>query len=284
VQRGVGRAGWQLVLPVKGGASAKSRLGLGGRAPQIALAMASDCLEAVLACPCVARVVVVTGDDDTKAAASALGADVVAEPVDGGGLGSAVRAGLASVTGPAAVLLPDLPCLLPADLTRALEKVTDALECGAASVFVPDADGIGTVLLAGRRADELRPLFGGASAAAHEADGATRLELDLPRLRRDVDTLDTLREALTLGVGPRTAATLPLVQTTVLTFDPVSRTGTVVSDDGVEMDLAPDALAGSGLRHLRPGQRITCELVAAGDGQESRADAVTAVRILGIGD
>jgi 2-phospho-L-lactate guanylyltransferase len=246
----------------------------------VALAMAMDCLEAVLACASVTRVVVVTGDDATHDAASRLGAAVVADPPAGGGLSAAVRAGLASVAGPAAVLLPDLPCLRADDLTRALEKVGEALACGASSAFVPDADGIGTVLLAGADPAAMRPRFGGASAAAHEADGATRLDLDLPRLRRDVDTPDALRQALQLRVGRRTAATLAIVQTTVLTFDALSGAGTVVTDDGVEMDLAQDALAGSGLRHLRPGQRVTCELVAGPQGES----LVTSVRIVGIGD
>jgi 2-phospho-L-lactate guanylyltransferase len=274
------QAGWQLVLPVKGGPGAKSRLGLGGRAPHVALAMSMDCLEAVLACPSVARVVVVTGDAATRDAASALGADVVADPPAGGGLTAAIGAGLASVAGPAAVLLPDLPCLRPEDLTHALEEVREALARGSSSAFVPDADGIGTVLLAGPDPAALRPRFGGASAAAHEADGATRLELGLPRLRRDVDTPAALAQALRLRVGRRTAATLAIVQTTVLTFDPLSGAGTVVTDDGVELDLAQDALTGSGLRHLRPGQRVTCELVPGPRGE----DLVTGVRIVGIGD
>ncbi|HEX5535362.1 MAG TPA: 2-phospho-L-lactate guanylyltransferase [Actinomycetales bacterium] len=280
MQRGDVPSGWQLVLPVKGGSGAKSRLGLGVRAPHVALAMALDCLEAVLASPSVARVVVVTGDDDTHDAASALGADVVADPPTGGGLFAAVQVGLASVAGPAAVLLPDLPCLRPGDLTRGLAKVGEALAGGASSVFIPDADGVGTVLLAGPDPALLHPRFGGASAAAHEAGGATRLELDLPRLRRDVDTPDALRQALQLRVGRRTAATLAIVQTTVLTFDPLSGAGTVVTDDGVEIDLAQEALAGSGLRHLRPGQRVTCELVPGPLGE----DLVTSVRIVGIGD
>jgi 2-phospho-L-lactate guanylyltransferase len=35
--------------------------------------------------------------------------------------------------------------------------------------------------------------------------GASRLDLALPRLRRDVDTPADLEAALALGVGPRTA-------------------------------------------------------------------------------
>ena len=40
-------------------------------------------------------------------------------------------------------------------------------------------------------------------------------------------------------------------------FDRTTATGTCVLDDGTEVDIAPGALDGSGLRHLRPGQRIT---------------------------
>ena len=32
----------------------------------------------------------------------------------------------------------------------------------------------------------------------------------------------------------------------------------VVTDDGVRLAIVPGALDGSGLRHLRPGQRVTC--------------------------
>lgn len=48
------------------------------------------------------------------------------------------------------------------------------------------------------------------------------------------------------------------MQATVLTFDATSREGTVVTDDGTRLAMPADALAGSGLRHLRPGQRVTC--------------------------
>jgi 2-phospho-L-lactate guanylyltransferase len=73
---------------------------------------------------------------------------------------------------------------------------------------VPDADGSGTVLLAAPNAGDLRPAFGAGSAAAHVARGALRVDLDLPRLRCDVDTADDLRRAQELGVGPHTARAL----------------------------------------------------------------------------
>ena len=79
--------------------------------------------------------------------------------------------------------------------------------CGRhAAAFVPDAEGTGTVLLAANVPARLFPAFGPGSAARHEAGGAVRLDLDLPSLRRDVDTWEALQQALTLGVGPATAA------------------------------------------------------------------------------
>jgi 2-phospho-L-lactate guanylyltransferase len=75
-------------------------------------------------------------------------------------------------------------------------------------VFVPDAEGTGTVLLAALTAAAMRPAFGPGSARAHRAAGAHPLDVDLPRLRRDVDTPADLRTAIALGVGPRTRAAL----------------------------------------------------------------------------
>lgn len=274
---------WAVVLPVKGGAAAKSRLtgptprGAAGAATtaELALAMSTDCLAAVLATPAVERVVVVTGDDVVRAAAAALGAVVVHQPDDDPGLAAAVRRGLrAAGDGPTAVLLADLPALRPQDLQVALAGVRGA---GGGWAYVPDARGEGTVMVAALEAAELRPAFGPGSAAAHRRAGAIALPLALPRLRHDVDTLEDLQVALSLGVGPRTARTLSGVQATVLTYDPAMRTGEVVTDAGTRLPMAPDALEGSGLRHLRPGQRVTC---TAGTGGE--AAPVTRIRIHGI--
>ena len=75
-------------------------------------------------------------------------------------------------------------------------------------VFVPDAEGTGTVLLTALTPTAMQPSFGSGSAAAHQAAGAFRLDLDLPRLRRDVDTAADLRTAIDLGVGTRTQLVL----------------------------------------------------------------------------
>jgi 2-phospho-L-lactate guanylyltransferase len=208
---------WTVVLPLKGGSAAKSRLG--GPAP-LATAIALDCLHAVLAGQLVGSVVVVTPDPLLAAEAAAAGARVRPESNPGAGLLAALDDGLAGTRGRCAVLLGDLPALRPGDLSSALRQAALALTTPITPtgptgptgpprmVFVPDADGTGTVLLAALDAAALAPSFGPGSARAHQAAGAIRLDVDLPRLRRDVDTSADLRTAVALGVGPRTQAVL----------------------------------------------------------------------------
>lgn len=155
------------------------------------------------------RRVVVTSDPRVGPAATRAGDLVLADP--GVGLAGAVDRGLAAAVagdplGPVAVLLPDVPALQPQDLT-------DALKAAAAHVFalVPDAEGTGTVLLTAAPGRLLRHSFGRDSADRHARLGATRLDLDLPRLRRDVDTLAALATARKLGLGPATMALLAAV-------------------------------------------------------------------------
>ncbi len=266
---------WSAVLPVKGGPAAKSRLGAG---PSLAAAIAADSIDAVVACPRVARVVVVTADDATAGSARRSGAEVLAEP-GGGGLNGAVRAGLGALDpdGPAAVLLADVPALRPGDLELALTLVERALieralADGAApgQVMVADAEGTGTVLLAGTAPGRLRPAFGPGSLAAHRALGATVLTPDLPRLRRDVDTAEDLLAALLLGCGPRTrqaARTLGGVQATVHRFDQTTGSGSLLTDQGLVLPFGPEAFHASRLRLLRAGQRVTVTLDASAGAQ-----------------
>lgn len=197
---------WTVVLPVKGGPSAKTRLGHPARA-HLARAFALDAVAAVLACPAVAQVLVVTADDALADAHEALGARIVPDP--GGGLHAALGAGrhAADPQAPCALLLADLPCLRADDLDRALTACTDLLAAGATQVTVPDADGGGTVLLAAATPTALRPAFGDGSARAHGL--TSHVLVDVPDgVRRDVDTEPHLEAALGLGVGPRTAAVL----------------------------------------------------------------------------
>ena len=236
------RFSWTVLLPVKVLARAKSRLAVlaGDRRGELALALASDTVAAVLACPEVARVVVVTSDPEAGPLLAALGAIVVPdEPANrSASLGNtglentgALRgAGVAGVLGDLGVqdplnaalrhgaavaarrwpgtglaaLTADLPAVSPAELAAALRAAGAA---AGLSAFVPDAACVGTTLYAVPPGGEFRPLFGGASRARHAAAGA--IELDpgaFTGLRRDVDTPDDLREALSLGVGPFTRA------------------------------------------------------------------------------
>lgn len=54
------------------------------------------------------------------------------------------------------------------------------------------------------------------------------------------------------------------MQATVSAFDDTNRSGTVLLDDGVEVGFDGSAIADSGLRFLRPGQRV--RLITRGEG------------------
>jgi 2-phospho-L-lactate guanylyltransferase len=202
---------WTVVLPVKGGPTAKSRL---GGPPELAAAIVRDSLDAISSCPDVVRVVVVSSDPAIAGQVASVAPIVVPERHPGAGLVEAVRDGVDRAgdrPGPVAVLLPDVPAARPEDIGAALRATQVALAARpmAPMAVVPDAEGTGTVLLAARSARGLDPAFGPESAAEHVRRGAVRLDLDLPRLRRDVDTPADLRTVLQLGVGPRTARAAP---------------------------------------------------------------------------
>jgi 2-phospho-L-lactate guanylyltransferase len=278
---------WHLVVPVKGGTAAKSRLhppaGVGRE--DLALALATDCLTACCAALPPARVVVVTCDPRVRRVATALGTVVVPDP--GRGLDAAARAGRDHVTtsspaSPVGVLLGDLPALRPEDLAVALDTAS-----AHRLAVVPDASGHGTVLLTARDAAALVPAFGAGSAHRHELARHTRLDLDLPRLRTDVDEDVDLATAARLGLGPATSAvleaaprardTLPDMQGSVHTFDEGSGSGSVLLDDGREVRFSGEVFGASALRHLRAGQRLSLDLAAGGG-------SVERLWIVGIGD
>jgi len=54
------------------------------------------------------------------------------------------------------------------------------------------------------------------------------------------------------------------MQGTVATYDPGTQAGTLLLDDGSELAFPPEAFRRSGLRLLRPGQRLTVETGTAG--------------------
>jgi 2-phospho-L-lactate/phosphoenolpyruvate guanylyltransferase len=206
---------WTLVLPLKPLALAKSRLAdaVGPLRPELALAFALDTAAAALRCAEVARLLVVTDDPLAAAELAALGALVVPdEPLVApgepeAGLNAALRHGARVArerhgAAGVAALSADLPALRPLELGRVLRAAARYPRA-----FLADTQGVGTTLLAAGPGVALAPAFGGASRLRHAASGARELtQDDVPSVRRDVDTPEDLRVALSLGTGPRTAA------------------------------------------------------------------------------
>lgn len=209
--RHAARSRWRVVVPVKGAGRAKSRLEFGDdRRTAFAGAFALDTVRALIACPLVRDVLVVADRDARTADLGELGATVLASGVPAG-LNEALRFGIGEASAwwpgqPLAVVLGDLPALRPASVTVALEAAATI----GGTVFVADASGAGTTLLADPRRSP-KPRFGGQSAAAHRRAGAVEISALVPRdLRRDVDTAADLDDAVSLGVGLSTSAVLAL--------------------------------------------------------------------------
>lgn len=63
------------------------------------------------------------------------------------------------------------------------------------------------------------------------------------------------------------------MQATAFTYDPATRAGSVLLDDGSPLDFDTAAFDAGGLRLLRPGQRVRIEV--AGEGADHRVTLVT---------
>ena len=271
---------WAVVVPVKGGPLAKSRLHLPRDArAALADAFARDTVDALAAGMPGVPVIVVTSDADVARWVAHAGHAVV--PDSGSGLDAAVAAGVEAALGlgaaRVAVVLGDHPALRAEEVGAALA----AAGAHPASV-VPDADHGGTALLTlpATSARSVRTAFGAGSAAAHERLGHVRLDLDLPGLRVDVDDAASLAAAVRLGLGPHSSAalahaSLPGVQATIHRIEP-DGSGSALLDDGLEVVVPAGAAVSSGLRHLRVGQRVSVELDDAGR-------VATRVWVVGIG-
>lgn len=292
---------WRLIIPVKGQATAKSRLHppLGVARADLAHALALDTITAAAACLQPHHLFVVTSDEPTATFVGGLGGTVIGDL--GHGLNPAISLGIAHVDrvlgpGPTAVLLGDLPALRTADLVAALAA------CAAhPRALVPDAEGTGTVLLSALSTGDLHPRFGPGSALAHGRD-YVQLNLDLPSLRTDVDDDQGLRDAMLIGVGRRTALVLGAVvpgdnalsdvalrevvqglargyrarmQASVHRYDEATGSGSVLLDDGREIPFDGAVIDASGLRLVRAGQRVSIEMSAT---------ELTRLWIVGIGD
>ena len=193
-----------VVVPVKPPTIGKSRL-LGptdAQRRQLAEAFALDTVAACLGSDRVAEVLVATDDAAFATRFAALGCATIPDG-DTTGLNSALRQAVAEARRRWPALLPvalcaDLPALRSADLDAALADAGGPRAC-----FVADAAGTGTTLYQAAY-DDFDPHFGVASRRAHLAAGAVEIPGDLVTLRHDVDDLDDLRAALTLGLGPET--------------------------------------------------------------------------------
>ncbi|GGO22225.1 2-phospho-L-lactate guanylyltransferase [Microbispora bryophytorum] len=200
------------MVPVKTLIRAKTRLAAaaGPHRADLAVAVASDTVAAALRCPLVARVVVVTADPLPARRLAALGAHVVADPDRG--LNTALRTGAQEAVRLApgdavGALQADLPALRPAELETVLAAAPEFDQA-----FVPDATEVGTTFYGVRPGVPFRPGFGGESRVRHLSRGAKELTPPgIASVRRDVDTVEDLREALVLGVGPATAEVAALI-------------------------------------------------------------------------
>lgn len=190
-----------LLVPVKDGRGAKTRLGPVGEDRRAAL-MAAFARDAVTAALRSALVDVhLVGDPAAlRELADDLAVPVLPDEGDGD-LNQALRRAASRVQRRdrgVAAMLADLPCLRTVDLETALGRPDRA--------FVADAAGTGTTLLLAPPGVDLDPRFGAGSADRHAASGASPVEGKLASLRLDVDTTDDLEAALRLGVGTNTAS------------------------------------------------------------------------------
>jgi len=193
------------LVPVKPPALGKSRLvGLADDERRaLAAAFALDTVAACLAASSIAEVLVVTDDARFSVELAGLGAQTMPD-----GVAMDLNETLRQSAAEARRRWPELvPVALTADLpsVRAtdLDEVLGSLTPGEAA-YVADTEGLGTTLYTAGH-DDFAPRFGPGSALAHDALGARLVGAGLPRLRRDVDNLADLDDALALGTGPRTA-------------------------------------------------------------------------------
>ena len=205
-----------LIIAVKRLAAAKTRLApvFSARTREnVVLAMLVDTLTAAARVASLRSITVITPDEAAAAAASELGAEVLADPTPEGHsdpLNNAIATAERAISDPFSnmsntstisnivVLQGDLPALQTQELSEAITAarhhrrsfVADRLGTGTAALFA-----LGTAL---------DPQFGPDSSARHRRSGAIELTGAWPGLRCDVDTPADLAAARRLGVGAAT--------------------------------------------------------------------------------
>ena len=181
------------VLPVKRFAAAKQRLAGGiddERRAEIAAAMLADVLEAIAEARSIERTIVVSSEPRAVELAVAAGAEVLADPDEGGHSGAALAgaARAAALGTRCVVLLPgDCPLLDARELDRLLTGMPERFVA-----IVPDRHGTGTNAIALAPPDAIEPSFGEGSCARHvdaaRAAGVPYAVEELPSLGLDLDT------------------------------------------------------------------------------------------------
>lgn len=209
---------WRVLVPIKHGAPAKTRLRAAtaehAQHTELVRAIQLDTLDAVLALrahPLLGGVFVVSGQVNGQVSGDVCGQPSMALPAEveiladvGGGLNPALETAAAQLArrfpdDGVVAMVGDLPALRAADLLAVLHQAPVA-----GRGFVRDADGSGTTLLTAGPGSRLTPLFGPDSARRHLASGARELDA-AASLRCDVDSAADLRRCLELGVGMLTS-------------------------------------------------------------------------------
>ena len=197
-----------LIIAVKRLAAAKTRLApvFSARTREnVVLAMLVDTLTAATRAGSLRLITVITPDQAAAAAASELGAEVLADPTPEGHsdpLNNAIAAAERAIAGSFSnivVLQGDLPALQAQELSEAIAAARHHRRS-----FVADRLGTGTSALFAF-GTSLDPQFGPDSAARHRRSGAIELTGAWPGLRCDVDTPADMAAARRLGVGAATA-------------------------------------------------------------------------------
>jgi len=202
----------RLLMPVRSLAAAAARLEIEPVArDDVARAVFEDTLASALSCRAVREVVVISADPAVRSSAESLGAEALPCEAHFSFLGVLTAAEHKLSTRPrlaSAALVGDLPALEPQELRLALT----GLSVSRPTVFVRAFNGTAATLLANR-----------AGSVAHSLRSRSRLGRrpgrefevgrDLPGLRCRARTMEGLRLASYLGLGPRTAAALDRLTT-----------------------------------------------------------------------
>jgi 2-phospho-L-lactate guanylyltransferase len=167
--------------------------------------MALDTVAALRSCPAIIELLIVTHDEDAGAELKSWGCSIV-DDRRAEDLNAAIDLGAARrLVAPCIIVLGDLPTLTPPDLTMVLGR------CDGGPYFVSDAQGTGTTLWLTTQGP-VDTHFGPRSRARHIEAGARELTARpgddaraWARLRRDVDDVVDLVDAMRLGVGAFTA-------------------------------------------------------------------------------